>query len=211
MPKSGTFCIKIGFLFLGLCPHLAADTIHPPKAVSTGGFMSKSNIPQALIEQKILLIRGHKVMVDRDLAALYGVTTGALNQAVKRNRDRFPSDFMFQLSKGETENWISQIVISNSVNMGIRKSPYVFTEHGALMAANLLKSPRAVAMSVYVIRAFVRLRETFVMNQIFEKRLSEIEKVLLAHNAGLKDLYEKIKPLLMPAPLVPKRKMGFHS
>jgi len=167
------------------------------------------DIPSELIEKKIFFIRDLKVMLDYELAELYGVPTKALNQAVNRNKTRFPSDFCFKLTSVEAAAMRSQFVTASKRNL--RYCPIVFTEHGALMAANLLKSSRAVSMSVYVIRAFVRLRETFVMNQIFEKRLSEIEKVLLAHNAGLKDLYEKIKPLLMPAPIVPKRKMGFHS
>lgn len=170
--------------------------------------MAKINLSQSFIEQKILFVRKCKVMLDHDLAGLYGVTTKALNQAVNRNKARFPDDFCFRLSPEEAAAMRSQSVTASKRNL--RYQPYVFTEHGALMAANLLKSPRAISMSVYVIRAFVRLREIFVVNQIFEKRLSEIEKILLGHNAGLKDLYEKIKPLLAPPVSVPKRKMGFH-
>ncbi len=170
-----------------------------------------SNVPNDIIEKKIFLIRDCKVMLDYDLAKLYSVPTKALNQAVNRNKARFPSDFGFRLTPEEAAGMRSQFVTASKRNL--RYLPYAFTEHGALMAANLLKSPRAVAMSLYVIRAFVRLREIFVLNQILEKRLSEIEKVLLGHNVGLKDLYEKIKPLLAPPPPLseqPKRKMGFH-
>jgi alanine-alpha-ketoisovalerate/valine-pyruvate aminotransferase len=102
----------------------------------------------------------------------------------------------------------SQNVTASKRN--IRYLPYAFTEHGALMAANILNSPTAVKMSVYVIRAFVRLREVFVANQILEKRLTEIEKVLMSHDAHLRDLYEKIRPLLLPPPDAPRRRIGFH-
>jgi hypothetical protein len=108
----------------------------------------KTPLPIARIEHRIQLIRGHKVMIDADLAELYGVETRALNQAVKRNPDRFPADFMFQLSAEEFEQWRSHIVISNpSAKMGLRRPPFAFTEHGALMAATVLNSPRAVEMN----------------------------------------------------------------
>src|SRR6516164_2893239 len=113
-----------------------------------------------VIERRIYVIRGQKVMLDSDLAALYQVGTGALNQAVKRNRERFPEDFMFQLTAEELENWKSQIVISNpAARMGLRKRPYAFTEHGVTMLASVLRSGRAVRMSLFIVRAFVQLRE----------------------------------------------------
>src|SRR5580700_10334913 len=115
-----------------------------------------SLIPAARIERAILLIRGHKVMLDRDLAELYGVPTGVLNQAVKRNRKRFPDDFMFQLSKEEMENWISQIVISNSTaKMGVRHRPYAFTEQGVATPSSVLNSERAIEVNIAIMRAFV--------------------------------------------------------
>ncbi len=183
--------------------------------------------PEEVIETKIFIIRGQKVIFDHDLAEIYGVPTKRLNEQVKRNSARFPSDFTFRLTPSEAlellqlrtqaaalKDGLMRSQFATASKRNVRYSPAVFTEHGSLMAANVLNSKQAVRMSVYVIRAFVRLREIFVMNQILEKRLSEIEKVLLGHNVGLKDLYEKIKPLLTSPPLAPqqpKRKMGFHS
>ncbi len=155
---------------------------------------SKSN---ANAESRILLIRGQNVLLDRDLAELYGVSTKAFNQAVKRNQDRFPKDFIFQLTAKEKEEVVTNC--DHLKNLGFSPNlPFAFTEHGALMAANLLNSPKAVRMSVYVIRAFIRLRDVFNLNQILEGRLAEIERVLFAHDGALHDLYEKIKSLLAP-------------
>lgn len=127
---------------------------------------AKIALPIERIENRILFIRGLKVLLDADLASLYGVQTRVLNQAVKRNAERFPADFMFQLSAKELEDWRSQVVISNpDAKMGLRRAPFVFTEHGALMAASLLNSPRAIETSLYVVRAFVRLREVLALPQ----------------------------------------------
>ncbi|PIW65248.1 MAG: hypothetical protein COW12_02600, partial [Candidatus Omnitrophica bacterium CG12_big_fil_rev_8_21_14_0_65_45_16] len=134
---------------------------------------------------------------DQDLARLYGVTTKRLNEQVKRNRSRFPKDFLFQLTAQEKEQ-----VVANCGYLAKLKfppgHPYAFTEHGALMAANVLKSQWAVKMNLYIIRAFVKLREVFNLNQILEGRLNEIERILLDHDSALRDLYEKIKLLLLP-------------
>ena len=111
------------------------------------------------IQNKIYEIRGQRVMLDRDLAELYQVTTGALNQAVKRNAERFPSDFMFQLTDQETEDWKSQIVITNSITMGLRRNPYAFTEQGVSMLSAVLKSPIAIQTSIAIMRAFVAIRQ----------------------------------------------------
>ncbi|MEI7751389.1 MAG: ORF6N domain-containing protein [Candidatus Omnitrophota bacterium] len=112
--------------------------------------MKKSDtlIPKEMIERSILLLRGHKVMLDRDLAVLYGVTTGALNQAVRRNLERFPKDFMFQLTPAEKKNWMSQIVISNREKMGIRHRPFAFTENGVAMLSSVLRSKKAVLVNI---------------------------------------------------------------
>ena len=129
------------------------------------------------VENHILLVRGHKVLLDADLAALYGVETRVLNQAVKRNPDRFPSDFVFRLSEKELKAWRSQVVISNpGAKMGLRRAPYAFTEHGALMAATVLNSSRAVETSVYVVRAFVRLRRLLATHKELARRLAEHEE-----------------------------------
>jgi phage regulator Rha-like protein len=158
--------------------------------------------------QLILTLRGQRVILDSHLAALYEVPTGALNQAVKRNADRFPAEFAFQLEAKELAILKSQTVISSS-HGGRRFLPYVFTEHGVLMAANVLNSPRAVAVSVALVKAFVRLREVLADNQVMAKRLAEVEKTLVTHDAALRDIYQRIKPLLLPPPDPPRKKIGF--
>jgi hypothetical protein len=161
------------------------------------------------VEEFIITIRGQKIILDRDLAALYEISTVRFNQAVKRNRSRFPGDFSFQLTHEEFSSLISQNVISNRGRGGVRKLPWAFTEHGAIMAATILNSPRAVQMSVFVVRAFVKMREHLGMTHIMEKRLAEIEKKLLLHDSSLRDLYDRLRPLLLPPPEKPKRKIGF--
>jgi hypothetical protein len=163
------------------------------------------------LEPLIFNAGGQRVVLDADLARLYEVTTKALNQAVKRNRDRFPRDFAFQLD-AETESVNrSQIVTGSQRHRDPRFAPWVFTEHGALMAANVLRSRRAVRMSVFVVRAFVRLREGVAANSVILKRLAEIDKTLLQHDAALRDVYQKLLPLLQPPPMPPKRRIGFHA
>lgn len=161
------------------------------------------------VERLIHTIRGRKIVLDADLAELYGVRTSALNQAVKRNIERFPEDFAFRLDSQEFMILMSQIVTSNGRG-GRRKLPFVFTEHGAIMAANVLNSPKAVEMSVFVVRAFVKMREQLVSTATLEKRLAEIEKVLLTHDSALRDLYMKIRPILLPPPEPKRRPIGFE-
>jgi hypothetical protein len=155
------------------------------------------------------VLRGHRVILDSDIAKLYGIATKALNQAVKRNRDRFPADFAFRLTKGE-----KQEVVTNCDHLQSLKFspalPYAFTEHGALMAANVLNSPRAVEMSVYVIRAFVKMRAELARTQDLARRLAEIEKTLIGHDDALRDLFAKIRPLLLPEPELKRREIGFE-
>jgi len=162
------------------------------------------------IEGLIRVIRGQRVILDSDLAHLYGLPTHRLNEAVKRNRTRFPEDFMFQLTKQEYQSLISQFAISKPRRGGRRTMPYAFTEYGAIMAANVLNSEKAIAMSIYVIRAFVRMREALVANHLLEKRLEHIEKTLLSHDTALRDLYQKIRPLLLGLPEPKRGKIGFH-
>jgi hypothetical protein len=162
------------------------------------------------VESRILSLRGQKVILDRDLASLYGITTVRFNQAVKRNKSRFPEDFCFQLTREELSALISQNVISKTTGRGgIRKLPWAFTEHGAIMAATILNSSRAVQMSVFVVRAFVKMREYLRMSHFMEKRLAQIEKKLMLHDSSLRDLYDRIRPLLLPPPEKPKKKIGF--
>jgi hypothetical protein len=170
--------------------------------------MSKTDV--ALIEQRIYTIRGVRVILDSDLAALYGVPTKRLNEQYRRNRKRFPEDFAFQLTAGEADSLRSQIATSRS-HGGRRYRPYAFTEHGALQAANILNSANAVRMSVFVIRAFVKIREQLVTNAAILKRLAEIDKTLLVHDSALRDLYQKLLPLLSPPPEPPRRRIGFHQ
>ena len=156
-------------------------------------------------------IREQRVILDADLARLYAVETRVLIQAVKRNAKRFPRDFLFHLAPEEAASLRSQIVILKTGRGRHRKyPPYAFTEHGALMAATILNSPRAVAMSVYIIRAFVKLREAQITNAAILKRLAEIDKTLLLHDSALRDIYQKLLPLLEPPPAAPKPEIGFH-
>jgi len=159
----------------------------------------------------IRTVRKQRVILDTDLAKLYGVQTFRFNEAVKRNRSRFPEDFMFQLTKEEADALTSQIAMSKAGRGGRRTLPWAFTEHGALQVANILNSPRAVAMSVYVIRAFIRLREELAANTTLEKRLAVIEKTLVSHDAALRDVIQKIRPLLLPPPEPPRKRIGFHA
>lgn len=159
----------------------------------------------------IRTVRKQRVILDSDLAKLYGVQTFRFNEAVKRNRARFPEDFMFQLTKEEADALTSQIAMSKAGRGGRRTLPWAFTEHGALQAANILNSERAVAMSVYVIRAFIRLREELAANTTLEKRLAVIEKTLVSHDAALRDVIQKIRPLLLPPPDPPRKRIGFHA
>jgi hypothetical protein len=164
------------------------------------------------VDGLIRTVRKQRVILDADLATLYGVQTFRFNEAVKRNRSRFPDDFMFQLTKEEAGALTSQIAILKAGRGQHRKYlPWAFTEHGALQAANILNSPRAVAMSVYIIRAFIRLRGELAANTTLEKRLAVIEKTLVSHDAALRDVIQKIRPLLIPPPDQPRKRIGFHA
>ena len=155
------------------------------------------------------MIRGQKVILDQDLAKLYGVTTMALNQAVKRNPQRFPRRFFLIIDREELAILISQNVISSSGWGGRRKPPMAFTEHGALMVAAVLNSDRAVAMSIFVIDAFIRLSEEVAANHLILKRLAEIDQSLLVHDEALRDIYQMLMPLFASQPEVEKKKIGF--
>lgn len=182
-----------------------------------------NDLELAKIERRIYSIRGIRVILDADLAVLYGVSTKRLNEQFRRNRKRFPDDFAFQLTAEETAalrsqiatstkgkpNW-SQFATSSSRHRGKAYRPWAFTEHGALQVANILNSANSVHMSVFVIRAFVKMREHLATNAAILKRLAEIDKSLLVHDSALRDIYQKLLPLLSPPPDPPRRKIGFH-
>ena len=169
-----------------------------------------SETSTALVEQSILTVRGQRVMLDSDLAKIYGVATHRFNEAVKRNRNRFPNGFAFMLLPEEVAALISQNAISKKPGRGGRRTPpWVFTEHGAVMAANVLNSPKAVKMSVFVVRAFMKMREHLLSRAELEARLTQIENVLLSHDEKIRELYRQIRPLLLPPPDPPAKPIGF--
>lgn len=189
------------------------------------------NAPDPL-SGRILTIRGQRVILDADLARMYGVTTKVFNQTIKRNAARFPADFAFQLKASEVAalrsqfatsnsegtvndvfegNWSQFVTSSKASRRGATYRPWAFTEHGAVMTANMLRSQKAVVMSVYVVRAFVRMREELMTGAVIMKRLAEIDKRLVTHDVILRDIYEKLRPLLTPPPEPPRKEMGFHT
>lgn len=155
-------------------------------------------MPVYPVESRVLFLRHQRVILDSDIAELYGVTVKRLNEQVKRNRERFPSDFMFQLSLKESATLRSQIATSNKSRGGRRYTPYAFTEHGAIMAATVLNSARAVQMSVFVVRAFIRLREMLATNRRLAGKVYELENRLDTHDSTIQDLIEAIKDLMTP-------------
>jgi hypothetical protein len=175
--------------------------MEPSKKVPT-----KLLVPQEVIESKILLVRGKKVMLDRDLAKLYRVPTGRLNEQVKRNIERFPEDFMFQLTREEFENWKSQIAISNSLKMGLRRKPYAFTEQGVAMLSSVLNSKVAIQVNIQIMRTFTRLKEIIMTHKDLQRKIEEMER---KYDREFKVVFEAIKQLLAP-PEKPRRIIGFH-
>jgi hypothetical protein len=172
--------------------------------------VDESLIPLERVERTILILRGHRVILDSDLAALYGVETRRLNEQVRRNEARFPEDFAFQLTPEEFENLKSQFAISSGQWGGRRKLPYAFTEHGALMAASVLSSPKAVEMSIFVVRAFVRLRQILASNRQLAAKLNELEQRIATHDKSIVSLFQTVRSL-MAAPERPKRRIGFSK
>jgi hypothetical protein len=177
--------------------------------------MKALTITDETVEGKIYLIRGRKVMLDRDLAEMYGVETKALNQAVKRNRDRFPEDFMFQLTTEELENWKSQIVTSNAEKMGLRKLPYAFTEMGVAMLSSVLKSETAISVNIQIIRVFSRIRELALTHKDVLLKLEHLEKRMLSqdeksarHEEEIQTIFHALKQLLNN-PQPERRRIGF--
>ncbi|HLK19214.1 MAG TPA: ORF6N domain-containing protein [Bryobacteraceae bacterium] len=166
-------------------------------------------VPLEVIERRIYLVRSQKVMLDADLAKLYQVPTKAFNQAVRRNRERFPDDFMFRLEPAEAKSLRSQSVTSNNGRGGSRYLPYVFTEHGVAMLSSVLKSKRAVQMNILIIRAFVRLREMFSTQKAWARRLAKLEVNQRRHASVINVLAEEIEDLKrLPEP-APRQRIGF--
>ena len=166
---------------------------------------SKSAVPAERIERRILLIRGQKVMLSPDLAELYEVEPRVLVQAVSRNRERFPEDFMFQLNRVELANLKSQIVISSWG--GARSTPYAFTEQGVAMLSSVLRSPRAVQVNIAIMRAFVELREMLASHRDLARRFDEMES---KYDAQFKAVFDAIRELMIP-PAKPRRRIGFDA
>lgn len=168
-------------------------------------------IPPELIERRIYLIRGQKVMLDSDLAELYQVTTGNLNLGVRRNPQRFPEDFMFQLTKEEFENLRLQFATSSSSYGGRRYLPYAFTEQGVAMLSSVLNSDRAVAVNIAIMRAFVKLREIMATHKDLANKIEALERKYAAHDKEIQVIFSAIKKLLEPSPPPSKRRMGFRD
>jgi len=156
-------------------------------------------------------MRGQKIMVDVDLARLYRVPTFRLNEQVKRNRSRFPRDFMFQLTPHEASILTSQIAISSSSHGGRRHRPYAFTEQGVAMLSSVLKSDRAVQVNIAIMRAFVKLREILATHHDLAKRLGELEDRFQQHDAQIQEVFDAIRALLVPKPDPGKRRIGFPA
>ena len=158
------------------------------------------------IVSKIYIFRNKKVMLDKDLAKLYGVTTGNLNLAVKRNIKRFPADFMFQMNKEEMKNWKLQIAISNSEKMGLRNPPYCFTEQGVSMLSSVLNSDRAINVNIQIIRTFTKIRELLATNEALQRKMIEMEK---KYDGKIKEIFDTIGFLLEDKINNPKKQIGF--
>ena len=172
-------------------------------------------ITDETVVSKIYLIRGKKVMMDRDLAEMYGVETRILNQSVKRNKKRFHSDFMFQMTEQELEDWKSQNATSNKERMGLRKSPNVFTEQGVAMLSSVLNSDTAIEVNIKIIRVFTQMREVLLINKDILLKLEQMERKILKqdnklnkHEKEMQIIFKALKELLNP-PSEPMRKIGF--
>jgi hypothetical protein len=167
-----------------------------------------TTVPIESIVSKIVFIRDEKVMLDRDLAELYGVETGALNRAVKRNTERFPEDFMFQVTGEEAEVLRCQTGISKPGRGGRRYLPYVFTEQGVAMLSSVLNSKRAIDVNIAIMRAFVQLRKMIASNNKLARKLAELEQHLESHDEQIQSIFEAIRQLMTP-PETKKKKIGF--
>src|ERR1700745_468903 len=172
--------------------------------------MNSAAIVLKRVGSKILVLRNQKVILDSDLAELYGVSVKRLNEQIKRNPKRFPPDFLFTITRAEYDNLRSQNATSNPAHGGRRYLPHAFTEHGAIMAASVLNSKRAIEMSIFVVRAFVQMRQAIARNQHIVSKLSELEARLDTHDNEIQDLMEAIRELLAPLP-ANNRRIGFEA
>jgi len=168
----------------------------------------KAAISQEIIEQKIFMVRGHRVMIDRDLAELYGVLTKALNQAVKRNIGRFPLDFMFQLTKIEKEEVVTRCDHLKNLKFSAQL-PYAFTEQGVAMLSSVLHSENAIQVNIAIMRAFVKLKQILSMNKDLAYKLAELERKIEKHDTEIQAIFEAIRQLMAPLPLKKKPQIGF--
>jgi hypothetical protein len=166
-------------------------------------------IPGELVENKIYLVRGKKVMLDRDLAELYDVETKRLKEAVRRNIGRFPEDFMFEMTASELKNWRTQFATSNSEKMGLRRPPFCFTEQGVSMLSSVLNSETAIRVNIQIIRVFTRMREMLLTHKEILLQLEKMEKKLAGHDEDITLIFQYLKQLLNP-PQLPRQKIGFR-
>jgi hypothetical protein len=200
-------------VFAGLENHCFDFRIPVQSRVSVSTKGKRKLLSPEVIGQVIHTIRGHKVILDSDLARFYSVEVKRLNEQFRRNKAKFPADFAFQLTAAEWERLRSQnATLKNQRGAHRKYRPIVFTEHGALQVANILNSKTAAAMSVFIIRAFIKMRQLTELGDAILKRLAEIDSTLLTHDAALRDIYEKLLPFVDTPEIeeVPQREIGFH-
>jgi hypothetical protein len=162
------------------------------------------------LERRIFVVRGQRVILDSELAKLYGTTTAAVNQAVRRNQERFPEDFAYQLTQQEFTDLISQTVTSRTGRGGKRKLPWVFTEHGVAMLSSVLRSPRAIEVNIAIMRAFVRMRRLIATPGELVTQLNELAQSVQLHDGQIKQIADILRRMMEPPPQAPKRRIGFH-
>jgi len=172
--------------------------------------MENNMVPEEVIEQKILIIRGHKVMLDKDLAKIYGVRSIRLREQVRRNIARFPEDFMFQLNKEEAKSMVSQNAIPSWKHLG-GCLPYAFTEQEVAMLSSVLHSERAIQVNIAIMRAFVKLRQILSMNKELAYKLTELERKIAKHDEDIQAIFIAIHKLMAPPPIKPKPQIGFRT
>ena len=166
-------------------------------------------VPPERLLHHIYIIRGKKVMLDKDLASLYGIETKRLKEQVRRNRNRFPADFMFELNKKEFENWRSQFATSNSEIMGMRHAPFAFTEHGILMLSSILNTDRAIKVNIRIMRIFIKMREMLHTHKALLEKLEQLEKKVTGHDDSIKLIFQSLRRFLQNQN-PPRRRIGFR-